>query len=160
MGQRYFVQALRLAQSAADRRLACSVLSAMSHRATFLGHLTEAASLARAARTGLRDQATPALTSQFLAMQARALARAGDTSGCHAALAAAERSFEPFEPGRDPEFISYFTQAELAAEIAHCFRDLGDARSASDHAALAVRRHGRCSCLRGYGGIEGADGSW
>jgi hypothetical protein len=22
-----------------------------------------------------------------------------------------------------------------------------------------VRRHGRCSCLRGYGGIEGSDGS-
>ncbi len=142
-GQRYFVQALRLAQSAADRRLACSVLSAMSHQATFLCHLTEAASLARAARTGLRDQATPALTSQFLAMEARALARAGDTSGCHAALAAAERSFEPFELGRDPEFIGYFTQAELAAEIAHCFRDLGDARRASDHAALATPSDGQ-----------------
>ncbi len=143
LGQRYFVQALRLAQSAADRRLACSVLSAMSHQATFLGHFTEAASLARAARTGLRDQATPVLTSQFLAMEARALARAGDTSACHAALTAAERSFEPFEPGRDPEFISYFTESELAAEIAHCFRDLGDARRASDHAALATPSDGQ-----------------
>jgi transcriptional regulator with XRE-family HTH domain len=143
LGQRYFVQALRLAQSAADRRLACSVLSAMSHQAAFLGYLTEAASLARAARTGLHDQATPALTSQFLAMEARALARAGDTSGCHAALAAAECSFQPFEPGRDPDFISYFTEAELAAEIAHCFRDLGDARRASHHAALATPSDGQ-----------------
>ena len=143
LAQRYFVQALRLAQAAGDRRLACSVLSAMSHQAAFLGHLTEAASLARAARTGLRDQATPALTSQFLAMEARALARAGDTRGCHAAITAAERSFEPFEPGRDPEFISYFTEAELTAEIAHCFRDLGDARRASDHAALAAPSDGQ-----------------
>ncbi len=55
LAQRYFVQALRLAQSAADRRLACSVLSAMSHQATYLGHLPEAANLARAAHSGLRD---------------------------------------------------------------------------------------------------------
>ena len=87
-----FVQALRLAQSAADRPLACSVMSAMSHQATYLGPLTEAANLARAAHQGLRDTATPALTAQFLAMEARALARAGDTRGCHAALIAADQS--------------------------------------------------------------------
>ena len=128
LAQRYFVQALRLAQSAADRRLACSIMSAMSHQATYLGHLTEAVNLARAAREGLRDQATPALTAQFLAMEARALARSGDRRGCHAALAAVERTFHVPEPGVDPEFISYFNEAELAAETAHCFRDLGDAR--------------------------------
>jgi len=43
LAQRYFLQALRLAQSAEDRRLGCSVMSAMSHQATYLGHLTEAA---------------------------------------------------------------------------------------------------------------------
>jgi transcriptional regulator with XRE-family HTH domain len=137
LAQRYFLQALRLAQSAGDRRLACSVLSAMSHQATYLGHLTEAANLARAAHGGLLDVATPALTAQFRAMEARALARAGDSRGCHTALAAAERAFQAPEPGRDPEFISYFNEAELAAEVAHCFRDLGDARQAAQHAALA-----------------------
>jgi len=137
LAQRYFLQALRLAQSAGDRRLACSVLSAMSHQATYLGHFTEAANLARAAHGGLLDVATPALTAQFRAMEARALARAGDSRGCHAALAAAERAFQAPEPGRDPEFISYFNEAELAAEVAHCFRDLGAARQAAQHAALA-----------------------
>ncbi len=142
LAQRYFVQALRLAHSAADRRLACSVMSAMSHQATYLGHLPEAVNLARAAREGLRDQATPALTAQFLTMEARALARSGDSRGCHAALAAAERTFDAPEPGRDPEFISYFTEAELAAELAHCFRDLGDASQAAHHAALAAPSDG------------------
>jgi hypothetical protein len=142
LAQRYFVQALRLAQSGADRRLACSVMSAMSHQATYLGHLPEAVNLARAAREGLRDQATPALTAQFLTMEARALARSGDTRGCHAALGAAKRAFDVPEPGRDPEFISYFNEAELAAEVAHCFRDLGDARQAADHAALATPSDG------------------
>jgi|GEM_PF-880594 len=143
LAQRYFVQALRLAQSAADRRLACSVMSAMSHQATYLGHYPEAVNLARAAHEGLRDQATPALTAQFLTMEARALARTGDTQGCHAALAAAERAFDAPEPGRDPEFISYFNEAELAAEVAHCFRDLGDARQAARHAALAAPSDGQ-----------------
>ena len=143
LAQRYFVQALRLAQSAADRRLACSIMSAMSHQATYLGHLAEAVNLARAAREGLRDQATPALTAQFLAMEARALARSGDRRGCHAALAAVERTFHVPEPGVDPEFISYFNEAELAAETAHCFRDLGDAEEAVHHAALAAPSDGQ-----------------
>src|SRR5258708_23550957 len=118
-------------------------MSAMSHQATFLGHTTEAANLARAARTGLQGAATPTLTAQFLSMEARALARAEDTPGCHAALNAAERAFQPPEAGRDPEFISYFTEAELTAEIAHCFRDLGDARRAAQHAALASPSDGQ-----------------
>ncbi len=142
LAERYFVQALRLAQSAADRRLACSVMSAMSHQASYLGHLPEAVNLARAAREGLRDQATPALTAQFLAMEARALARSGDTRGCQAALAGVERTFHVPEPGVDPEFISYFNEAELAAEMAHCFRDLGDAREAARRATLATPSDG------------------
>jgi hypothetical protein len=142
LAQRYFVQALRLAQSADDRRLACSILSAMSHQATYLGHLSEAVNLTRAAHDGLRDVATPVLTAQFRAMEARALARTGDARGCHAALAAAERAFDVPEPGRDPEFIAYFNEAELAAEAAHCFRDLGDSRRAAEQAALAVPSDG------------------
>ena len=137
LAQRYFIQALRLAESAADRRLACSILSAMSHQATFLSHLPEAANLARAAQTGLGAAATPTLMAQFQAMEARALAPAGDTRGCHLALAAAERSFQAADPGRDPEFIGYFNEAELAAELGHCFRDLGDSRKAAGHAARA-----------------------
>jgi tetratricopeptide (TPR) repeat protein len=157
LAQRYFVQALRLAQSAADRRLACSVLSAMSHQATFLGHAAEAANLARAARSGLQDTATPVLSAQFLAMEARALARAGDAHGCHAALAAAERAFQPPEVGRDPEFISYFTEAELSAEIAHCFRDLGDARQAARYAAEASPSDGHYARSDFFVGIVLAD---
>src|ERR1022692_3816114 len=138
LGQRYFVQALRLADAAADRRLGSSVLSAMSHQATFLGHRSEAVSLARAAEQGLRAVATPTLTAQFQAMQARALAGPGDARACELTLAAAERSFAQADPGQDPEFISYFNEAELAAELGHCFRDLGQPRRAVEHAARAV----------------------
>jgi hypothetical protein len=87
LAQRYFLQALRLAQDGNDRRLAGSILSAMSHQATFLGHYTEAATLARAARMGISGVATPTLMAQFHAMEARALARTGDKRACEMAPA-------------------------------------------------------------------------
>jgi hypothetical protein len=78
LAQGYFVQALALAQAGNDRLLGASILDAMSHQATFTGRFTEAASLARAARSGTRGVATPTLTAHFHAMEARALARLGD----------------------------------------------------------------------------------
>ena len=138
LGQRYFVQALRLAEAATDRRLASSVLSAMSHQAAFLGHASEAVNLTRAAQAGVVAVATPTLMAQFQSMEARALARLGDTRGCERALATAERSFGQANPGEDPEFISYFNEAELAAEFGHCFRDLGQAGRAVEYAARVV----------------------
>ena len=50
--QRYFIQALGLAEAAGDRLLGASILDAMSHQATYTGRFSEAANLARAARTG------------------------------------------------------------------------------------------------------------
>lgn len=138
LAQRYFVQALRLAQAADDRRLAASVLSAMSHQATYLGKYREAGELARAAILGVRDHATPTLLAQFRAMEARALARAGDQTGCSTALAEASKSFEAHNPGDDPEWINYFDEAELAAEFGHCFRDLGQARQATSYAEQSL----------------------
>ncbi|MCX5351982.1 helix-turn-helix domain-containing protein [Streptomyces mirabilis] len=138
LAQRYFLQALRLAQDANDRRFAGSVLSAMSHQATFLGHYTEAATLARAALMGISPVATPTLRAQFHAMEARALARTGDVRACEAALNAATRALESRNHGDEPEWISYFDEAELAAEAAHCFRDVNSARQAVAHAENAM----------------------
>ncbi|MDX3838968.1 hypothetical protein [Streptomyces europaeiscabiei] len=138
LAQRYFLQALRLAQDANDRRLAGSILSAMSHQATFLGRYTQGATLARAALMGISSVATPTLRAQFHAMEARALARTGDVNACEAALSAATRALESRNSGDEPEWISYFDEAELAAEAAHCFRDVNSARQAVTHAENAM----------------------
>jgi ATP/maltotriose-dependent transcriptional regulator MalT len=138
LAQRYFLQALRLAQDGNDRRLAGSILSAMSHQATFLGHYTQAATLARAARMGISGVATPTLMAQFHAMEARALARTGDKHGTEQALAEAARFLERRNSGDEPEWITYFDEAELAAEAAHCFRDVNRARQAVEHAGNAM----------------------
>jgi tetratricopeptide (TPR) repeat protein len=138
LAQRYFLQALRLAQDANDRRLAGSILSAMSHQATFLGRYTQAATLARAALMGISPVATPTLRAQFHAMEARALARTGDVTACEAALNAATKALESRNNEDEPEWISYFDEAELAAETAHCFRDVNWARRAVSHAENAM----------------------
>lgn len=138
LAQRYFLQALRLAQDANDRRLAGSILSAMSHQATFLGRYTQAATLARAALMGISPVATPTLRAQFHAMEARALARTGDVRACEAALSAATKALENRNHDDEPEWITYFDEAELAAEAAHCFRDVNSARQAVAHAENAM----------------------
>lgn len=138
LAQRYFVQALRLAQTADDRRLAGSILSAMSHQATFLGRYAEAADLARAALLGTQRHGTATMSAQFHAMEARALARLGDDAGCSAALSAAMSTFDRHNPGEDPEFIGYFDEAELSAEFGHCFRDLSQAGQATSYAELCL----------------------
>lgn len=138
LAQRYFIQALALAQAGDDRLLGASILDAMSHQATYTGRFSEAANLARAARSGTRGLATPTLTAHFHTMEARALARLGDARACDAALSEAVREFNRRNPEDDPPWIAYFNEAELAAEFGHCFRDLGRAVDASQHASQSL----------------------
>jgi hypothetical protein len=134
LGQRYFIQALGLAQAAGDRLLGAGILDAMSHQATYTGRFQEAANLARAARTGTTGIATASLTAHFHTMEARALARLGDAKACDRALAQAVREWERRRPDNDPDWFQYFNEAELSAELGHCLRDLNRASDATHHA--------------------------
>lgn len=138
LAQRYFIQALALAQAGGNRLLGASVLDAMSHQATFTGRFAEAANLARAAATGTRGTATATLTAHFHMMEARALARLGDGRGCDRALAQAVAHFERRRPEDDPAWIQYFDDSELHAEFGHCLRDLGRAPDAARHASHSL----------------------
>jgi hypothetical protein len=141
LAQRYFVQALRLAQAGDDAQLASTILDAMSHQATFLGRFREAATLARAAAIGVGANSTPRLSAHFLAMEARALAGAGDAAATERTLAQAVRLFE--QPGGvDPQWIAYVDESELEAELAHCNRDIGRGKDAIRHAQLGLAHNG------------------
>jgi tetratricopeptide (TPR) repeat protein len=138
LAQRYFIQALALAQAGGDQLLGATILDAMSHQATYTGRFAEAANLARAARTGTAGIATATLTAHFHTMEARALARLGDAKACDRALAEAVREFERRRPEEDPGWIRYFDEAELAAEFGHCLRDLGRVADAAQYASRSV----------------------
>lgn len=139
LAQRYFIQALGFAEAGHDRLLAGSILDAMSHQATYIGRYREGADLARAARMGTQSVATPTLTAHFHVMEARALARLNDATGCDSALTAATTEFERRNSDDDPEWIRYFDEAELAAEFGHCFRDLGRPVDATSYISQCAR---------------------
>jgi tetratricopeptide (TPR) repeat protein len=138
LAQRYFIQAAKIADAAGDRVLSASVFDAMSHQATFIGNYTEAAQLAQAAQAGTRGRATATLTAHFSLMEARALARLGDATGTDRAISKAVTLFEKRRPDDDPEWIRYVDDAELAAEIGHCFRDLGRHQDAAIYLLQSV----------------------
>ncbi|MGH3341568.1 MAG: hypothetical protein ACRDPK_01555 [Carbonactinosporaceae bacterium] len=138
MAQRYLVQALRLADAAGARMLGGRILAGMSHQANFLGYHDHAVKLARAARQGAHDQATPTAMMLFYAMEARAHAAKGDAASSTKALSRAERLFDRRNPDDDPAWLLYFDEAELAAEFAHCYRDIGEGPEAEKWAAHSI----------------------
>jgi hypothetical protein len=138
IAQRYFIQALRMTQTAGDRLLGGSVLSAMSHQATFMGRYQDAVTLARAAYMGPAASLGPTMAAQFRAMEARGLARLGDERGCDLALVEAEHKLSQRTADSDPPYIAYFDEVELAAEIGHCFRDLGRSVEAAERGAGSI----------------------
>jgi hypothetical protein len=144
LAQRYYIQALRLAQAAGDRGFGGYVLAAgMSHLAAELGNPREVIQLARAAQEGARGRATPRAEALFLAAEARGHAQLGDRESCRRAasqaLAAMDRATDG--TGDDPPWISHFDAAYLADELAHCHRDLGQGQAAQQRAAEALSGH-------------------
>jgi hypothetical protein len=138
IAQRYFMYSLRLAQAADDRALGSGILAAMSQQANFLRADSDATDLARAAIYGGASKGSPTVMALCHAKEARSLAARGDEPGCVAALRQAESSFSRQRPGDDPSWIAYFDQAELAAEFAHCFRDLDQPRLSQEYASQAL----------------------
>ncbi len=136
--QRYFVQGLRLAREADDVLMSGQILSNLSHQANYLGRFSQAAQFARAAQSACAGVAPATVSTMFLTMEARALASVGDASGCIAVLHRAEQVFERRDPNKDPDWIEYFDELELAGEAAHCFRDLGQPRNTQLAAMQAV----------------------
>jgi hypothetical protein len=78
------------------------------------------------------------MAAQFRAMEARALARLGDERGCDLALVEAELKLSQRTADSDPPYIAYFDEVELAAEIGHCFRDLGRSVEAAERGAGSI----------------------
>ncbi|MDI3407884.1 transcriptional regulator [Streptomyces cavernicola] len=143
LAQRYYIQALRLAQAAGDRGYGGYVLAAsMSHLAAQLGNPREIAQLARAAQEGARGRVTPRAEAMFYAAEARGHALLGDARSTHTVAAQAEAALERADSAvEDPVWIRHFDGAYLADELAHCHRDLGHAEAAARAAQDSLDGH-------------------
>ncbi|MFF2654006.1 transcriptional regulator [Streptomyces sp. NPDC058045] len=142
LAQRYYIQALRLAQAAGDRGYGGYVLAAsMSHLAAQLGTPREIAQLARAAQEGARGRVTPRAEAMFHAAEARGHALLGDDRATRDAASRATDALERADGQDDPVWIAHFDHAYLADELAHCHRDLGQGRAAEEQARTALDGH-------------------
>lgn len=140
LAQRYFVQALRLAQAAGDRAYGSYVLVTMSRQAVYLGHGREAVQLARVAQQGVGSGAPPVVQSLLHASEARGHAVLGDLRACTASLTRAERALETARPRDEvPYWARFYDEAQLADEFAHCYRDLQQYRAAAQHAERSLQ---------------------
>ncbi|MEU2226473.1 hypothetical protein [Streptomyces sp. NPDC018347] len=124
--QKYFVLALHAAKEAGDKPLGSYVLSSMSRQMIHLGRPEDALELIHLAQYGSRDCASPRTQSMLYAMEARAYANMGQPGKTKRAVRMAEDTFaeadEWDEP--DPDWIRFFSEAELYGENSHSFRDL------------------------------------
>ncbi|MCX5012690.1 sporulation protein [Streptomyces sp. NBC_00555] len=123
--QRYYIQALRLARAAADVPLGGYVLASMSLQATYRDFPDEGVDLAQAAVERNRGLATARTMSFFRLVEARAHAKAGDSTAAGAALRAAEGWLERARAGDpDPTWLGFYSYDRFAADAAECYRDL------------------------------------
>ncbi|GAB2938281.1 transcriptional repressor NsdA [Streptomyces mayteni] len=123
--QKYFVLALHAAKEAEDRPLGAYILSKMGRQMIHLGRGEDALELIHLAQYGSRDGATARTQAMLYAMEGRAHATLGNTQKCHRAVRLAQETFHDLgarDP--DPDWIRFFSEAELNAENAHSYRDL------------------------------------
>ncbi|WP_428985402.1 transcriptional repressor NsdA [Streptomyces globosus] len=124
--QKYFVLALHAAKEAGDKPLGSYILSNMSRQMIHLGRPEDALELIHLAQYGSRDCAGPRTQAMLYAMEARAYANMGQPSRCKRAVRMAEDTFEDIGPGDapEPDWIRFFSEAELNGENSHSYRDL------------------------------------
>jgi hypothetical protein len=124
--QKYFVLALHAAKEAGDKPLGSYILSSMSRQMIHLGRPDDALELIHLAQYGSRDCATPRTQSMLYALEARAYANMGQPAKCRRAVRMAEDTFADagLDGEPDPDWIRFFSEAELNGENSHSYRDL------------------------------------
>ncbi|MER7048267.1 regulator [Streptomyces jumonjinensis] len=140
LAQRYFVQALRLAQAAGDRAYGSYVLVTMARQAVYLGHGREAVQLTRVAQQGVGPSAPPVVQALLHAVEARGHGVLGEARACTGSLVRAERALGAARAGDEvPYWARFFDEAQMADEFGHCYRDLQQYRQAVQYAERSLQ---------------------
>jgi hypothetical protein len=98
----------------------------MSRQMIHLGRPDDALELIHLAQYGSRDCASPRTQAMLYAMEARAYANIGQPGKCKRAVRMAEETFHDADDwdDPDPDWIRFFSEAELHGENSHSYRDL------------------------------------
>lgn len=121
LGQRYFIQGLRLAQASGNRALGAHILVDMAEQAHSLGDAAQALDLASA---GL-DCDSPLTAARCAAWQGRVHALRGDQRACAQACSIAQRALNRAAPAGERLWFKFFTPEHMTAEMLRMASDLG-----------------------------------
>jgi hypothetical protein len=128
--QKYMVLALHAAKECDDAPLGANVLGVMARQMIHYEQAGDALELIHLAQYGSRDAGGAALQAMLYALEGRAYATVGNADRCRRALGLAEQALSDSRPEVEPDWIRYFTRAELLSESGHAYRDLAYTRPA------------------------------
>ncbi|PSJ26551.1 transcriptional regulator [Streptosporangium nondiastaticum] len=134
----HYAEALATARVAGDAALEAHAFCNTAFLARDAGRPREAVRAAQAAQGAARALSSARLLSLLALREAGGWAGLGDRTACEAALLRARTLFGRGPCGADPEWMSFFGEAELEGLEAQCRSALGDWRRAAIHAQRAV----------------------
>jgi tetratricopeptide (TPR) repeat protein len=134
----HYAEALATARMTGDGALEAHAFCNTAFLARDAGRPREAVRAAQAAQRVGRSLGSPRLMSLLALREAGGWAGLADRTGCEQALARAQAFFERGRSDADPEWMSFYGEAELEGLEAQCWSMLGDWRRASRHAGRAA----------------------
>ncbi|MFD8693854.1 hypothetical protein [Kitasatospora purpeofusca] len=134
----YYAEALATARMAGDAALEAHVFCNSAFLARDAGRPREALRAAQAGQSAARELDSDRLLALLAMREAGGWALLQDRDACERAVARACRHFDRGPSQADPEWMSFFGEAELAGLQAQCWSALGDWERASERAGLAI----------------------
>ncbi|WP_256177438.1 tetratricopeptide repeat protein [Kitasatospora aureofaciens] len=133
-----YAEALATARMAGDSALEAHVFSNSAFLARDAGRPREALRAAQAGQVAARQLDSDRLLALLAMREAGGWAVLQDRAACERALARAYTLFDRGPSEADPEWMSFFGEAEIAGLQSQCWSALGDWDRASDQARLAI----------------------
>ncbi|MEV6108268.1 hypothetical protein AB0M28_26690 [Streptomyces sp. NPDC051940] len=134
----HYAEALATARVAGDPALEAHAFCNTAFLARDAGRPHEAVRAAQAAQAAARHLGSARLRSLLALREAGGWAGLGDRGACREALGRAKDLFAAGPSDADPEWMSFYGEAELAGLEAQCWSALGDHERAAAHARRAV----------------------
>ncbi|MER6626965.1 hypothetical protein ABT301_01770 [Streptomyces sp. NPDC000987] len=134
----HYAEALATARMTGDEALEAHAFCNMAFLARDAGRPREAVRAAQAAQRAARSLGSHRLMSLLALREAGGWAGLADRTGCEQALARAQALHDRGPSDADPEWMSFYGEAELEGLEAQCWSALGDWPRAARHARRAA----------------------
>lgn len=139
IAQRYYIQAVRLADEAGDPVMRATALRGLAVQAVELGHGRAGRDLAEAAADGIRGGSPLRTRAWITGMCAEALAAAsGDQARARSLLRAAEADLERADSVPEHEISGAYRRESFEHQVGLTLSQLGDLKGAEEHYAASV----------------------